>query len=434
MSLSHKIIKQFIAFLLNCNINSDIVSQIGYTCDESEFSQYKLVIVPSDFFADSYYGLTQSMPTLPMKMLGETPVLFGKTDIVKINNTLVVYADIIASSYFLLSRYEELINNKRDEYGRFQEKNSVMNGMLHRPIVDEYGKLLRSWLRDCNIDIAEPPQKIKKIYLTHDIDIPYSYRTLRNLGGTFLKRKKEIIPALKTFFGKIENDPVFTFPYILEQNKRLQNELEIPVETIFFIKSKKYKEYYDKPYYNLQSKDIQYIISLINQSDSKIGLHTSYSAGNNAQLIVNEKKLLQNCVKQPIIYNRYHFLRTNNSQDMYYFLSAGITDDFSVGYTDTAGFRLGTTRPVNWINLKTKEFNNDITLHSLTIMDRTLTDKKYMNLNYELAFNYATELINQVKKHNGELVLLWHNQIFASTEKFNHKKFYSELLEYIKNI
>ena len=435
-----KTLEQLISFLIGSDTDSYIVSQIGYTWDETEFSQYKLVIVPCKFFTDRYYGLPRSMPTLPIKMLGKTPILFGEPDVVKINDTLVVYTDIIAASYFLLSRYEELVNTKRDEHGRFQGKDSALEGMMHRPIVDEYGKLLRSWLRDCNIYVADPPEKIKKIYLTHDIDIPYLYRTWRNLGGAFLKRRQEMMPALKTFFGNRENDPVFTFSYILEQNEALKDACycggsfdSIPVETIFFIKAGKYNEPYDKPHYNLQSRDMQHIISLIKQAGAKIGLHTSYTAGNEMGLLaLHENELLQKAVKEPVTYNRYHYLRSTSSEDMQCLPFAGITDDFSAGYADAAGFRLGTCRPIPWINLKKREFSDKLTLHPLTMMDCTLSAEKYMNLSYEWAFNYATELVDQVKKYNGELVLLWHNQTFAENTAFDHKKFYLELLNYIK--
>ena len=119
---------------------------------------------------------------------------------------------------------------------------------------------------------------------------------------------------------------------------------------------------------------------------------------------------------------------------MQYLPFSGLTDDFSVGYADVAGFRLGTCRPAPWINLKTKAVATNLTLHPLTMMDCTLSSEKYMDLDEEWAFNYATELLYQIEKHNGELVMLWHNQTLVDDKKFNHKKFYAKLLEYIREI
>lgn len=56
--------------------------------------------------------------------------------------------DFVASAYFLMSRYEELLNPERDEHGRFPGKVSVpyRNHFIDRPIVDEYSRWLRSHL------------------------------------------------------------------------------------------------------------------------------------------------------------------------------------------------------------------------------------------------------------------------------------------------
>ena len=61
------------------------------------------------------------MPTLPLKQLGNTPLLYGEPLIEQQNGQVVVHADIIASSFFLMSRYEEMVfsNSSRDNHGRF---------------------------------------------------------------------------------------------------------------------------------------------------------------------------------------------------------------------------------------------------------------------------------------------------------------------------
>ena len=90
------------------------------------------------------------------------------------DNTLVLHADLIASTYFLISRYEEMVQpNKRDVHGRFPGKESLpyRAGFIDSPLVDEYGKLLRSQLRGTGCKVPESQQQIRKIYLTHDVDL-----------------------------------------------------------------------------------------------------------------------------------------------------------------------------------------------------------------------------------------------------------------------
>ena len=62
---------------------------------------------------------------------------------------LIIHADLLASTYFLISRYEEMYRrSERDSYGRFPGKSSLpyRAGFLHRPIIDEYGEALRQIL------------------------------------------------------------------------------------------------------------------------------------------------------------------------------------------------------------------------------------------------------------------------------------------------
>jgi len=113
-------------------------------------------------------------------------------------------------------------------------------------------------------------------------------------------------------------------------------------------------------------------------------------------------------------------------------IDAGITDDFTMGYADMAGFRLGTCRPVKWINLLTREVSQ-LTLHALSVMDRTLNDKRYMYMNAHEAYEYCQQLINYVESYNGELVLLWHNTSVEKTAESYHRKLYRDIIKYLHN-
>ena len=110
-------------------------------------------------------------------------------------------------------------------------------------------------------------------------------------------------------------------------------------------------------------------------------MHSSYQAGIVPTLIKKEKTWLEKNVERSIRFNRHNYLASREPEDMTHLEAAGITDDFTMGYADVAGFRLETSYPVRWINPVTRRLSS-ILLHPLTIMDCTLEEKKYMGLNY----------------------------------------------------
>ena len=107
--------------------------------------------------------------------------------------------------------------------------------------------------------------------------------------------------------------------------------------------------------------------------------------------------------------------------------AAGITEDFTMGYADVAGFRLGTCYPVRWINPITRRLS-PLTLHPLIIMDCSLDNPQYMGLTYEQAHVYCLNLLEEVSYVGGELVLLWHNESFMEGNGKYQRKLYIELL------
>ena len=431
-----KIIDYIIQFLIRDEHNAH---HVGYCNDKTQWSKYKVVIVPSNFFDDDIYGTQKSMPSLPLQEIEGIPLLFGTPKIEKFENTIICHADLIASTYFLISRYEEFINpnTNRDTHGRYIGKQSIpaKANFIHRPIIEEYGELLRKLLSpeifnqsdtsdksDTSAPISFPsiPQKINHIYLTHDVDSITNYRRLRGLIGGILRREN-LTTILKSLIN-IKNDPAYTFSWILRQDNLLPTATQI-----YFIKATRNATGFDRPAYNLTGKNFKYLIKEILKSSPNtiFGLHASYKSGDTPDVIPDEQRLLQYAIEnQQVTTTRHHYLRSLQPNDMESLIDAHITDDFTMGYADIAGFRLGTCRPVRFINPKTKRLTA-LTLHPLTMMDCSLTHEKYMGLNYKEALQYALNLIEQTKKHNGDLCLLWHNTIF--TEK-DHKNLYSQLI------
>ena len=418
-----KIIDYIIQFLIRDEHNAH---HVGYCNDKNQWSKYKVVIVPSNFFDDDIYGTQKSMPSLPLQEIEGIPLLFGTPQIEKFENTIICHADLIASTYFLISRYEEFINpnTNRDTHGRYIGKQSIpaKTNFIHRPIIEEYGELLRNLLEQTDISLPPIPQKINHIYLTHDVDSITNYRRLRGLIGGILRREN-LTTLLKSLIN-IKNDPAYTFTWILRQDNLLPTATQI-----YFIKATRNATGFDRPTYNLQGKNFKYLIKEILKSSPNaiFGLHASYKSGDTPDIIHDEQRLLQYAIEnQQVTTARHHYLRSLQPNDMESLIDAHITDDFTMGYADVAGFRLGTCRPVRFINPKTKRLTS-LTLHPLTMMDCSLSETHYMNLNYTKALSYAQTLIKQTQKYNGDLCLLWHNTRFSNDNY--HSQLYSQIIK-----
>jgi hypothetical protein len=219
----------------------------------------------------------------------------------------------------------------------------------------------------------------------------------------------------------------------MKQDVDLQNKWpKRNVNSIYFFKSGKKRSKPDRPYYNLYAAEVQELIALCKENWFVIGLHSSYEAGENPELIEKECAMLKKASGRKLLCNRHHYLSSREPEDMEWLWKAGIKHDFSMGYADVAGFRLGTSRRVHWINPVTKRFT-PLVLHPLTIMDVTLSEEKYMHMDYESALAYCRNLIRQVTRMNGELVLLWHNDTvseLATTPWL--RTLYVQLLEDLK--
>jgi hypothetical protein len=409
-------INYVLEFLLG---STEYVRYVGYSKESAEWKNYKVVIVPSSFLEEHKEGKVQ-MPQLPLKQLDGMPILFGEPQVKQVENTLVVYADLVASAVFLLSRYEETLVAERDDHGRFQAKSSLLYkaGCLMRPLVDEYGSWLRAQLQSMGVGVQLPNTSLK-ITLTHDVDEPFAHRSLKSLLGGIMRGETKT--AWHNFTHALEQNSYYTFPWIVSQEAKLPF-----ADKIYFMRMPLQPFQHDKPYVSYQSKDMRALVALLKKNKVQIGLHASYFSGENPQIIGREKIELETAIQQSITTNRYHFLRTCLADDMSYLADAGIKDDYTLAFADQVGFRLGTCRPVAFISPKTLKTSN-LTLHPLTMMDATLF--RYMQLSLDDAFKQACCLIETVRQYGGELVLLWHNTMLQPQQP--SCLCYQKILEYL---
>lgn len=426
--------QETIDYILRFLLRDDSLMQyVGYTDNKNEWHKYKVVIVPSGFFTASSYGSESSMPTFPLPMYDNLPVIYGKAEIEETEDMVICHIDMVACVYFLISRYEEYVfpNTHRDEHERFigMESLPARCGFLQRPIVEEYGTLLHDLLHQCGIETMPIRAELNNIYLTHDVDTITHYRRIRSIFGGIKRAVTGGTDKIKTIIyaqSDIHQDPAYTFPSILQNDNRFPKARQI-----YFIKAADNGYGYDYPKYNLKSKDFNTLIRLIKNlsPNAEIGLHCSYASYSKPEKIDKEKKRLQTALPdRKITASRHHYLRALQPWNMEILIKSGITDDYTMGYPDIAGFRLGTCRAVRLINPATRSLTN-LTLHPLTVMDSTLNEPKYMNLTENQALKTTLHLISETIRHNGDLCLLWHNTSLIDTDSSYHKSLYNKIID-----
>lgn len=407
---------QTIDYILSFLLGSDLKSGwVGYTSDKDEWHNYKVVIKPSDFFDSNVFLTQKSLPKLPLKSVEGVPVLFGDDKVTDIDGTLVVEADIVAGAYFMLSRYEELVVKERDSHGRFPAESStaVKAGFLSRPIVDEYGELLRKWLLSQGVAVG-PRESRYKFLMTHDIDLPAQYRRLRGFCGGVLRG--DFKTAFNSYFRGVEYDPLFTFDYM--------RQCESGVDTKIFLKVAGGRLPQDLPWFNPYSDDIKRILELFPDA----GLHISYESSLDKSRIPNELKRCSEIVGYNVTSSRNHFLASLEPSSLQALTEVGITDDYTMGFAGSAGFRLGTSRPVRRIEPETGALTS-LTLHPLVVMDCSLFDERYMNLNSDEAVELCKKLNKAAREFGGEFVALWHNNNIAANADPRYKTVYNKIID-----
>lgn len=368
-----------------CYGDEEAAQRVAYTADEKELETHDMIIVPNGHLGQDIIVPELKKPVVEMPAKDKT----------------IIRTDIVYSVFFFTSRAEELINEKRDEHNRFAARFSILSqkSRLQIPRLDEYARLL---LKQLNLPL--PESGFSHIYLTHDIDAISQYRHLRGMIGGLMRGEKE---AVWKALCNIHEDPLYTFPWLLEQDAKVQG-----AEPIYFVKRTKGKGY-DYPQYCLRGRDFKNLKHMLRHSNVFVGVHGSYYGS------IPE-------IQYSRMY-RAHYLRCPIDQ-LQRLADAGYTDDFTMGFADQAGFRLQTCRAIRWINPKTMQLT-PLTLHPLLVMDNTLNQANYMNLTEDEAYFLCERLIDKVRMHHGELCLLWHNSNI--NDNSYHKSLYPKILQMI---
>lgn len=386
-------------------------------------------------FIDSFFFGTEETYLNEKKLPGKPKVInyknveysfpYGDTIIKQEKQNLTCHVDIFASSFFFLTRWEECVISEKDIHKRFIDENSwlVRNNLHTKPLVNEYAELLSILLNEINI-YPKPKKEFRPI-ITHDVDMIARYDTgvkiLKAFAGDILLRRslRSIINTIKDIYGIYfhnKKDNYDTFEYLMSLSE------SIGVKSRFYIIPGKIGELDVR--YNFDDQRAKKIYAKILNRGHILGIHPSYNSYLNYDQLEQEKKRLDSVISNEIREGRQHYLRINLPYSWTIWNKAGLKEDSSVGYSKNFGFRAGSCYTYHVFDLYKREKLN-LKENPLLVMD---VSSKDFNDNPLKMIWPLKDILYQVKKHNGNFTILWHNSSFRNND---HKQAYEKIISLI---
>jgi hypothetical protein len=356
------------------------------------------------------------------------PVIFGDNTIREEDDRVFVGLDIFASSFFMLTRWEETVIEKKDIFGRCMESEMfvVRHNLFRRPIVDEYVSFLRNLLIHLNFNIPTGGRKVEAC-ITHDVDYLFRFGSLssfgQNLAGDLLRRKSlrtagRTIMNYSRFRKEEIKDPFDTFDELMDQSEKYG------YKSSFYFKPQLLNEH--DATYSINDERVKKIILNIYQRGHEVGIHPSFNTFHNPIQFRTEYDRLMS-LGVAVEGGRQHFLKYDLLETPAYWEETGLKYDSGLGFTERAGFRCGICRPFKMFDIKKRKTLN-LFQKPLCVMEVALIR---WEPSPESLFADIQEILNQVKKHSGLFVFLWHNDSFNRPEYETYREVYSNVLKSI---
>jgi hypothetical protein len=335
-------------------------------------------------------------------------------------------SDAFASVFYVLSRMEEYDQSKLDVHNRFQAKNSVLiqYNWVKTSICDRWSEGILALLEE-KIGISFTIQYRKTQFIpSFDIDHVRAFewknfwRRTASAVKDRLKGDALRVQSRKLVLNGKMKDPYDTFDIIKK------TATEFPETRVFWLLGNYGK--YDK---NVPAHDIRHqrLIKIMSKF-AHIGLHPSYNSNNNSFSIQREKKRLDTILQTEIKESRQHFLKVNFPITYQILDALEFTDDYTMGFASTYGFRCGTAQPIAFFDLEHNKRTSYI-LHPFVYMDGTLHE--YMNLSIAESKQVIEELYRECVRYGGDFCFIWHNETISNFGKW---KGWSEVFEFTLNL
>jgi hypothetical protein len=320
--------------------------------------------------------------------------------------------DILASVFYLVSRYEEYLPHEKDIHGRYAHQQSLAfkEGFLDEPLVNNW---LQLWQTDLEQKFPNVLFRRKNFTFipTYDIDMMYAYkgkgwfRSIAGLIKSLLNRDwAGAARRYRVLKGK-EKDPYDAYEWLDALHLYCRST---PI--YFFLVAREQKGV-DR---NIPTS-VMAFQQLINYAAStqKIGLHPSWqsSVASDDRVLVEEKEWMEVIADTTLTKSRHHYIKFNLPDGFERLYRSGFRQDFSMGYGSINGFRASMASSYFWFNLGTNAAT-DLLLYPFCFMDANAFFEQ--GLNPQQAYTELMRYYAAVKRVKGCFITIWHNSFLGT--------------------
>lgn len=354
----------------------------------------------------------------------DVPVIYGAPRCDVTDKSISCGVDIVASSFFMLTRWEEYVVEQRDKHRRFPLEASLAHreGFYQQPVVNEYTELLWRMLVHLDPDIVRKKRTFR-VVPTHNVEHVRKWQGLAKSLSANVSIKNGPRAALRNLKNMAEvklglkDDPYDTFNYLMRASEKFG------LQSRFYFMAGGETEYDN--HYCINQRNVQELLETINNRGHHIGFSPSYNSATRPLLWQQERDKLRALAPQRIAKGRQHLLRFEVPTTWQIWDDAEMHVDSSLGYPEKPGFRCGTCYAFPVFNFMTRQ-TLSVYESPLICSEESLID--YMLLSPEAAEEEVQGVYRKVQQHRGNFVLQWNNAALFTQVHAPYRSLYEKIL------
>lgn len=323
--------------------------------------------------------------------------------------------DLLAAIFLVLTNYSDYLIGAeyKDKHGRVPVKyNLLFQASLHQKLMVERWTVL--FLTEIKEELNLFFTIVKQPFVftpTFDIDIAYAYKEKERWRNILSKGKDYLF---------------LDFKRIKERTAVENEELKDPFDTFAFMSALANYGIESKMFWLLGDyghndknvdfeNPIQRTLIKSMRSNLEVGIHPSYKSNNVLGQLKKEINRLTEILDEKIRISRQHYLMVELPKTYNWLIKEGIRHDYTLGFAQTHGFKVGTVRPHRWYNLLKDEIT-ELVLHPFAYMDGSMLE--YQNLSTNESKEQIKQLFDEVNHYGGEFSFIWHNSTLGDYGKW----------------